>query len=45
MLSWMLFTRMVKMVITQDRRHDDGVHGGAIVMETTMIPVAILFII
>jgi hypothetical protein len=26
-------------------RHDDGVHGGAMAMETTMIPMGILFII
>jgi hypothetical protein len=30
---------------SQDRRHVGGVHGGAMVMETTMIPKVILFTI
>jgi hypothetical protein len=30
---------------SQDRRHDDGVHGGAMVLETTMIPMVILLTI
>jgi hypothetical protein len=40
MSSWRLFTRM-----PLDRRYVGGVHGGAMAMETTLIPKAILFTI
>jgi hypothetical protein len=43
--EWLGFGLIFIEISSQDRRHGDGVYGGAMVMETTMIPKVILFTI